>query len=178
MKTLNNLSWLLLTTTLFLLGCTSNLQHNKDRTTYDDVAITPSYLEGGKATKAPENQAETTAEGSGGDFNRLNNERLDESGLKFEFDLSTQFTGEKIHQVSVNALPLNDFLHYVLGDLLNISYLIAPTVKANTTPVTLELRDKVSGKRLFQLVQQLLGQNNITIALNDEVFFCAFTCGR
>ena len=63
------------------------------------------------------------------------------------------------------------FLHYVLGDLLNVSYLIEPSVKANVSPVTLELKEKVSAQRLFQLVQQILNQHKVNIALNEQVFY-------
>jgi general secretion pathway protein D len=68
-------------------------------------------------------------------------------------------------------MAFNDFLHYVFGDLLQVSYLIEASVKNKKTPVTLELKDKVSTQRLFQLVQRVLTQNGTSVVLNDNIFY-------
>ncbi|MEZ7279159.1 secretin N-terminal domain-containing protein [Pseudoalteromonas sp. 68 DY56-GL68] len=103
-------------------------------------------------------------------FTRLN--RIDENaGVKLEIDLSRQFSNQASYQVSVNELPLNDFIHYTLGELLQVSYYIEPSVKSAKTPITLELKEKVSAKRLFQLFQEILSQNGVNITLNDDVFY-------
>ena len=71
----------------------------------------------------------------------------------------------------MNALPLNDFIHYVFGELLNTSYILEASVKSNTTPVTLDLKEQLSAKKLFLLVQQILSQNNVSIVKNDGIFY-------
>ncbi|MDP5213575.1 type II secretory pathway protein [Pseudoalteromonas tunicata] len=91
--------------------------------------------------------------------------------LTLEIDLSKSFSQKQEFQVSVNALPLNDFIHYAFGELLDVSYLLEASVKGNVTPVTLDLKEQVSAKKLFSLVQQILSQNNINIVKNDDVFY-------
>ncbi|WP_372767918.1 secretin N-terminal domain-containing protein [Pseudoalteromonas sp.] len=86
-------------------------------------------------------------------------------------DLSKKFSSKKQYQISANAMPLGEFVHYSLGELLQVSYLLEPTVKDNKIPVTLELKKNVNGQRLFQLVTQILRQNGINISLNDDIFY-------
>ncbi|MEI8623675.1 secretin N-terminal domain-containing protein [Pseudoalteromonas sp. B137] len=103
-------------------------------------------------------------------FTRINTLK-DSEHLKLEIDLSKQFGNKKTFQVSVNELPLNEFIHYTLGELLQVSYFIEPSIKSNKAPVTLELKDAVNAQRLFQLVQEVLIQNGVSISLNDEIFY-------
>lgn len=102
---------------------------------------------------------------------RINSLSDNKNGLTLEVDLAKRFNNNDSFQVSVNALPLNDFIHYTFGELLNVSYLIESGVKNNQTPVTLELKEQVSSKRLFQLVRQILSQNKVNIVVNNDVFY-------
>ena len=156
---------------IFLSGCASATFDPNKVVTPDVKKIKRSFLNESKSKTVVTNAKLIDENSLPGTFTRLNKLDNIKQGLKLEIDLSSQFTDESEYQVSVNALPLNDFLHYVLGELLNISYLIEPSVKSNTAPVTLELKERVSAKRLFQLVQQILNQNNIAVALNDGVFY-------
>ena len=92
-------------------------------------------------------------------------------GLTLDVELSEGFSDKQIFQVSVNALPLNDFIHYVFGELLSVSYLLEPSVKANTTPITLDLKETITAKKLFLLTQQILSQNKVNIVKNDNIFY-------
>ena len=103
-------------------------------------------------------------------FTRINTLK-DSEKLKLEIDLSKQFGNKKTFQVSVNELPLNEFIHYTLGELLQVSYFIEPSIKSKKTPVTLELKEPVNAQRLFQLVQEVLSQNEVSITLNDDIFY-------
>ncbi len=162
---------LVISSVLAISGCASVMEPDKNITD-TKVELKKSYLESESRTDAAiDNEAIEQDEQEQGSIVRLNNLSDSKRGLKLEVDLSSQFGVEADFQVSVNELPLNDFLHYVLGELLNVSYLIDPSVKANVTPVTLELKNKVTGQKLFQLVQQILSQNEINIVLNDGVFF-------
>ncbi|GEK08876.1 secretin N-terminal domain-containing protein [Pseudoalteromonas peptidolytica] len=155
---------------LALSGCQSVVAPNSP-TSAKQVNVQRSYLEeeaAGATSKTPVNTENATQEGGFEYLNRLADRK---QNLKLEIDLSAQFSGTDKYQVSVDALPLNDFIHYALGELLDVSYLIEPSVKAKTTPVTLELKTEVGAKRLFQLIQEVLAQNNIDIVLNDGVFY-------
>jgi len=103
-------------------------------------------------------------------FTRINTLK-DSEKLKLEIDLSKQFGNKKTFQVSVNELPLNEFIHYTLGELLQVSYFIEPSIKSKKTPVTLELKEPVNAQRLFQLVQEVFSQNEVSITLNDDIFY-------
>ena len=153
-----------------LSGCASVMEPD-NHIQANEMNLKKSYLESEKDSYSNKDQASTLVQDSESEFVHLNKLSDNKQSLKLEVDLSTRFSDAKNYQVSVNELPLNDFLHYVLGELLEVSYIIEPTVKANETPITLELKEKVSGKKLFQLVQQILGQNQINVVLNDDIFF-------
>lgn len=163
---------ILLALVFIVSGCssTSTMMDPDKAVKVSKVKINSSFLESDEAV-INEQEPQKEDEESNGEFVRLNSLDNNQKGLKLEIDLSKQFGKQKQFQLSVNELPLNDFLHYVLGDLLKVSYLIEPSVKANVSPVTLELKEKVSAQRLFQLVQQILSQNDGAIAYNDELFY-------
>lgn len=167
----NSKKILFIAITFILSGCASTIINPDKSTQAENLKLEKSYLKGTKPTTRIENAEVIDNTANRSEFVRINQHNTKQGGLKLEIDLSSQFGIEKNYQVSVNEIPLNDFLHYVLGDLLKVSYLIEPSVKKNVAPVTLELKDKVSAQRLFQLVQQILNQHNITIALNDDVFY-------
>lgn len=172
MQIIKNSKEVLFITILFILsGCASSLMDPNKPVKSKNLQLEKSYLKQTKPTTIIKN-AEVIDDGENpSEFTRISQSTDNQGSLKLEIDLSAQFGTDKNYQVSVNELPLNDFLHYILGELLKVSYLIEPTVKTNITPVTLELKEKVSAQRLFQLVQQILNQHNTTVALNDEVFY-------
>jgi general secretion pathway protein D len=135
------------------------------------VKVNDSFLSSDEQLAKSDEETITLDDLEEGEFIRLNKLTDNQKRLKLEVDISKQFASQPQFQVSVNELPLNDFLHYVLGDLLDVSYLIEPTVKSNVTPVTLELKEKVSAQRLFQLTQKILNQNNIAMAESEAVFY-------
>ncbi|WP_286265497.1 secretin N-terminal domain-containing protein [Thalassotalea atypica] len=168
---LNKHKLALVISSMFALSGCASLMEPDSPIQSNEMNLKKSYLESEGGQPKTNDQVNGQEFNEAGEFVRLNNLSDNKNNLKLEIDLSKQFSDNAEFQVSVNELPLNDFLHYVLGDLLNVSYLIEPSVKNNTTPVTLELKEKVSGKKLFQLVQQILAQNTINVAINDDVFF-------
>ena len=153
-----------------LSGCTSLMEPHSDIET-NKMELQKSYLESERKNYDQDNKLINTNSNGEAEFIRLNSLDEKERGLKLEIDLSSQFSEEDKFLVSVNELPLNDFLHYVLGELLNVSYLIEPSVKENISPVTLELKEEVTGKQLFLLVQNILSQHQVNVVLNEGVFF-------
>ncbi|WP_448213059.1 type II secretion system protein GspD [Colwellia sp. MEBiC06753] len=160
---------IILSTLFTVSGCASLVNPDADLQS-TKVALDTSFLEG-KPAQTGETIENNELEQEQSEVVRLNRIDSSNTGLKLGDDLSVRFSTTSDFQISVNELPLNEFLHYVLGDLLKVSYLIEPAVKSNATPVTLELKEKISGKRLFQLTQQILNQNNINVAFNEDVFF-------
>lgn len=153
-----------------MTGCASLIEP-ASHVQAEKVSVAPSFLD----QPQPE-EKEVVAKKSQeterfGQTQRLNSIADSQKGLTLELDLSKDFSSKTQFQVSVNALPLNDFIHYVFGELLNVSYLLEANAKANTTPITLNLKEQISAKELFSLVQQILSQNAVNIAKNDNVFY-------
>lgn len=151
-------------------GCASLIQPGSN-VQAEKVDISNSYLkddsqgvDSGKKVKTKEPEKNVAS------FERVNTLEGGQS-LTLEVDLSKEFNNKKQFQVSVNALPLNEFIHYSLGELLNVSYLIEPSIKLKNTPVTLELKEQVTAQRYFQLVQEVFAQNKVTITLNDGIYY-------
>ncbi len=151
-------------------ACTSIMKPSS-AVAVEKITLPKSYLDEEIAAKKKVSVNLAEQEQDAGGIKRLNSLKDSEQGLKLEIDLASQFQQGDTFQVSVNALPLNDFIHYTFGELLNVSYLLEASVKGNITPVTLSLKDKVSSQQLFKLSRQILAQNNINIALNNDVFY-------
>jgi len=161
----------LVSLSFLLSGCASTVVNPNAGLGSQGVEINDSYLEQKGKAITNEQTAKQSDDNKDAEFIRLNTLSGNKQSLKLEIDLSKRFGNIKQFQLSVNELPLNEFLHYVLGDLLKVSYLIEPSVKTNVTPVTLELKEAVSAQRLFQLVQQILNQHKTNVVLNDQIFY-------
>jgi general secretion pathway protein D len=90
-----------------------------------------------------------------------------------ENELARSFSAEKFYQVAAKDMPIEDFLHYSLGELLGVNYLLTPQVRNIKDNVTLNISDRVSARRLFQLVEQLLEERNLMISLTNDVYVIA-----
>lgn len=74
-------------------------------------------------------------------------------------------------RISANDMPVTDFIHYVFGDLFKTNYVIDNGLKADATPVTLNVQNPMSQNELYSLVANLLAQNRIRIEYNENTFF-------
>ncbi len=169
-KYLNNT--LVLAFTFSISACSTIVDPNQPIET-NKVDVSKSYLEANQSIESDnaENKSEPDEVIEAGGLKRINTLSDSQKGLTLEIDLADRFNNNQRFQVSVNALPLNDFIHYTFGELLNVSYLIEPSVKNNLTPVTLELKEEISSKKLFTLVRQILSRSNVNIVLNDDIFY-------
>ncbi len=86
-------------------------------------------------------------------------------------DLLQDFADNDEQQLSVDAMPVEEFVHTVLGELLGTSYVIADGTPNLTKPVTLNLQKSVSSRQLFRLTNELLSSHNIAISKKDDVLF-------
>jgi len=85
--------------------------------------------------------------------------------------LSAAFSDKTSITVSVNEMPTTDFLHYAFGELLNINYIIDKNVNQDDQTITLNVKEKISPKRLMQLTTELLIEQGIEIKVNDDLYF-------
>ncbi|GAA5142106.1 secretin N-terminal domain-containing protein [Thalassotalea piscium] len=90
--------------------------------------------------------------------------------LKAE-DVLAQFSNKDTIKVASDNLPLEQFLHYVLGEQLKVSYILADDVKKSGQPITLNLKNNISQKKLFTLTEELLNQRNFSIRFDDNIFY-------
>lgn len=84
--------------------------------------------------------------------------------------LSVSFSNVPTLSVSVNEMPVVDFLHYVFGELLNINYIIDKDITQVEQTITLNIKDKISAQRLMQLTVELLIENNLEVKFNEDVY--------
>jgi general secretion pathway protein D len=86
-------------------------------------------------------------------------------------DVLSQFSDNKSLTITVDELPLADYLHQILGTELSINYILSDDIKSDKSPVTLNLQDKISERKLFTLTEELLSQRDYVIRFDDDIFY-------
>ncbi|HET8816656.1 MAG TPA: hypothetical protein VFM61_04315 [Pseudidiomarina sp.] len=103
-------------------------------------------------------------------FSRLDTLGSDASTITNDEDPALQFTTTDSHQVKANELPLRALVQSVFGESLERNYVIAAGADVSK-PVTLNVSEPVSSRRLFSLTRQLLIDNGMSISYRDETFY-------
>ena len=88
-----------------------------------------------------------------------------------QHDWSDRFAADDEVRVAVEDMPLSRFLHYVFGELLSVNYLIADGLTNLDAPVSLNLQESVSSRRLYTLATELLASRDIGVTYRDDVFY-------
>jgi len=86
-------------------------------------------------------------------------------------DLTTKFSSNDLVQIAVDELALTDYLHYVLGELLEVSYIPGETVKADSKTITLNIQKPISKRKLFSLSEELLSERGYVIRFEDGIYY-------
>lgn len=86
-------------------------------------------------------------------------------------DLTMQFSNDEMVKLTVDALPLKDYLHYVLGELLNVSYILGDKVQADNKTVTLNLQQDISKRKLFNISEDILTERKYVIRFDDGIYY-------
>jgi general secretion pathway protein D len=77
-------------------------------------------------------------------------------------------------RISANKMPLRDFLHYSLGELLQVNYILDPAIdddQSAVAPVTLSLAKSMTQRQLFAAVSELLVKRNIQLRYGNDAFY-------
>jgi general secretion pathway protein D len=154
---------------LFLLGCATKQESIKP----EPYQLKNSYLESVKDT-APEKETLNTDSIDTDElssFSRLESIRQDGREEQRQQEMYKQFSKNKQLTMAADNMPLNQFLHYVFGELLGKNYVLGQALKDNTQPITLNIQESISESRLFALTSELLAQSQISIGFNEDVFF-------
>lgn len=84
--------------------------------------------------------------------------------------LSERFSNQPTVSLSSDALPLDLFLHHALGEILSLNYMLDEKVAEDATPVTLNITDKISKKRVFELTKSLLEERGFSLELDEGIY--------
>lgn len=93
------------------------------------------------------------------------------SNTKKTVNLTEKFSDSKLVQLTADNLPLKDYLHYVMGDLLGLSYILGEKVQADNKAVTLNLQQDISQRKLFTVSEGLLAERGYVIRLDDGIYY-------
>ena len=86
-------------------------------------------------------------------------------------DWSDRFSADDEVRVAVEDMPLSQFLHYAFGELLGVNYLISDGLQNLQAPVSLNLQESVSSRRLYSLTTELLAGRDVGVTFRDGVFY-------
>ena len=86
-------------------------------------------------------------------------------------DWSDRFPDDNAVRVAVEEMPLAQFLHYTFGELLGVNYVIADGIPDLEAPVSLNLQESVSSRRLYSLAVELLAGRDIGVTYRDDIFY-------
>jgi general secretion pathway protein D len=104
-------------------------------------------------------------------FNSLPSLSMRETAQSNTDDLTSRFSQTEQVEIALSELPLTDFLHYVMGEILQVNYILGDSAKSTNQTVTLNIQQKISKQELFILTQNLLAQKGFLIRLSEDVFY-------
>ena len=93
-------------------------------------------------------------------------------------DPAARLPGDNKLSVAAAGLPMREFLNYVFGDLMKVTYIVADGVPGLDNPVTLNTQQPVSSRQLYRLVAEVVQQNGLNITERDGVFFVGPSSGQ
>jgi general secretion pathway protein D len=120
--------------------------------------------------EAPAEDVADSAPGERAGLERLRPLTLASRDLVQE-DWSDRFADDDELRVAVEDMPLTQFLHYAFGELLGVNYLVADGLTNLEAPITLNLQESVSSRRLYTVAAELLEGRDIGVTFRDEVFY-------
>ncbi|TDP40239.1 general secretion pathway protein D [Idiomarina aquatica] len=159
-----------------LSGC-SVLQTRE--VTNEKVTVQKSAIEGGELSERIVDETSATSEDEKATslltpserFERLEVMRLQEVGETDVASLSDRFSTATAVNVTSNQMPVNEFIHYVMGDVLEINYIVDTKAASDKKVVTLNLQNQVNERELFNISRSILERNGYQISLKDNVFY-------
>lgn len=86
-------------------------------------------------------------------------------------DVLNLFSANNSLTITADSLPLKDYLHQVMSELLKVSYVLSDEVKDDNQAVTLNLQEKISQRKLFTLTEDILSKRDYVIRYDDGIFY-------
>lgn len=82
-----------------------------------------------------------------------------------------RFSSQTPIKVAAEQLPIPQLAHYVFGELLGLSYVVAADVESMRERVALNLQEDVTPSSLFDISRQLLATNNVEVYTKDNIVY-------
>ena len=82
-----------------------------------------------------------------------------------------RFSKKKMVSVAVDKMALPDFVHYIFSDIFAVNYVLDSRVEGKRQPVTLNLKNKISEYQLFEMVENVLHQQGLSIFLKGGIYY-------
>ncbi len=74
-------------------------------------------------------------------------------------------------KVSVESIPLNQFVELIFGHVLKLNYTVSEGVKKMTQPITLNMQTSQKASQFYKVVQKILMLNGVDISDENNVLF-------
>lgn len=162
---------------LTITGCASS-GNSEQNETDSNYVVGGSYLSKSPQEKASgwpaKGQADDSAsllEYSQNKASNLPSIRRDSVSLRQAEEIAASFSNEPSLSVSVNEMAMPDFLHFVFGELLNINYILGNGISGAAQPVTLNIKEDISPRRLVELTSEILMEQGAELKFNEGVYY-------
>jgi general secretion pathway protein D len=84
--------------------------------------------------------------------------------------VSKKFDDKKV-KIAIEEMPLNKFLHLTFGKVLGVDYVLDKSVQKNTQPVSINLKEKISKKELFKIINNMLEEFKAIVHIEQDIFY-------
>jgi general secretion pathway protein D len=162
---------MLVTTSLLTLlaGCSSTTKPENT----DGFVVPASFLEQTKAEKAKSEAPEATKQAQP----RYSETQIGTlGGIRSGASLLVQlpeFSSDEPVKIALNEMPLPQLAHYIFGEVLKLSYVMAPDIETMTQQAALNLNTDVAPKELFEITRQVLAQQGVDVYTKANIVYLA-----
>ena len=101
-----------------------------------------------------------------------------EAPVSVRNDGSSRFSAKDKLTVAIDNMPMRNFLNYVFGDLLKVTFIVAEGGPTLDQPITLNTQQPVSSRQLYRLVTDILGGKGLTITEKEGALLIGPASGK
>jgi general secretion pathway protein D len=81
-----------------------------------------------------------------------------------------RLSGDRV-KISVESIPLNEFVDLVFGNVLKLNYTVGEAVKKLKTPVSLNMQRPQKTRQLYEVAKKILSLNGVGVREQDGTLF-------
>lgn len=151
--------------TILIAGCASNTGPSQTMT------LKRSYLEEKAVSSSDEITVEQSSAPEVMQINRIPALPRGQIGFTNDGTLAEDFSDSGEIQIAADNMQVIDFIHYSFGELLDVNYILGDKVGANQGPITLNIQEGISPRRLFEVIERVLLEREIAIKRQDDMLY-------